>query len=136
VRDPRFSVLAADAKCVTVAALLAGGRLLVFDGERPEAPDDNVTTQVLLALVELPSPAFEPPEAGRMTAAPLDPGPSLATGTPTWFRAETTHGDAVWDGTCGPMGDPVLEKYDMFVGDVEADGEFEVGRLVYVERRR
>lgn len=137
MRDPRFSVLAADAKCQTVSALLAGGRLLVFDGERPEEPDDNVTTQTLLAVVELPSPAFGTPDMGRMAAVDLEPVPSLATGEPTWFRAETHDGVAVWEGTCGRKADPALEKYDMFVdGPVEADGEFEVTHLVYVERRR
>ena len=136
MRDPRFSVLAADAKCRVVASLLEGGRVLFFDGERPASVDDNVSTQTLLAVVELGDPAFELPRDGRMLACPTPSVPAVAGGVPTWFRCEMVTGDVVFDGTVGLRRDPLLETFDAYVdGPCEAEAEFSIGRFAYVERR-
>lgn len=137
MRDARFSGFLAASKAHAVAAHLDGAVVEVYDGERPEHPEDNVSTQVLLARLELPDPAVEEITSdGAVVIRPPDAVPALASGTPTWFRCLTSFGTLLFDGTVGPRLDPLLEAYDMFVdGPVEADGEFEVTRFVYVERR-
>jgi hypothetical protein len=135
MRDARFSVLAANEKCRVIAELLKGGRLLVLDGERPDSPDEAVSTQVCLVAFDLGNPVFDDPDDGRMVAAPIGSAPALATGTPTWFRCEDMHHDAVLDGSVGPTDDPG-GWYDMLCDGIEAGGEVEIESFVYVERRR
>lgn len=149
MRSPRFSDRCLNAKADAACALLGGGYLLLYDGARPESADDLVDQaeeEVPLAVVRLRSPAFQPANHGRATARAVESVPGLRSGAPTWFRAVTKLGEAVFDGTCGPapiieLGEAVFdgargEEFDMYVnGEIEVDGEVRVLRLVYAESR-
>src|SRR5689334_9212109 len=138
MHDPRFSVLAVDLKASALLSWLDNGWLNIFDGERPDGPDENVGTQVLLARLQLGAPAFTEPSNGCAAATPVEPSPALASGRPTWFRLETKDGTALIDGTVGgSWSENTEEAFDFTInGDIEAEGLVRVERLVYREQKR
>lgn len=103
-------------------------RVLIFDGQQPESPDDNLSTQTLLAALTVSAVEF--PDDGTLVLLTADSSPAIAGGTPTWFRIEDRRGKAILDGACGPNGDMNVE------GDIEADGEVRVESIVYRESRK
>src|SRR6266853_1784361 len=89
---------AADALC----ALLNGGNVRLYDGARPITADTAVTTQVLLASPTFANPAFAASVSGVATAhAVVSDTNAAASGTTTWFRAVTSGGASVCDGSVG-----------------------------------
>ena len=89
---------AADALC----ALLDGGHVRIYDGTRPTTADTAITTQVLLAAPTFGTPAFAAAIAGVSTANALtDDTDAVASGTASWFRAVTSGGASVCDGSVG-----------------------------------
>jgi hypothetical protein len=98
------ATLAADAVCAT----LNSGFLDIYDSTgtgQPATPDTAVTTQVKLARLALNSTAFGGATNGVATAnAIVSDAAADATGTPTWCRAVTSGGTAVFDGSAGASG--------------------------------
>jgi hypothetical protein len=85
--------------------VLYGGKLRIYDGAQPDAADDAVTGQTLLAELTFGNPAFGPPSAGVATANAITADASAnATGTATWFRAASSGGVTVFDGSVGANG--------------------------------
>jgi hypothetical protein len=102
--SPRLTDLAANAAADAVAALLAGGEVRIYDGGQPATADTAITTQTLLVACALGSPAFGAASGGVVTANPVADGTAVATGTAAWFRAVTSGGAGVFDGSVGTSG--------------------------------
>lgn len=133
MRDFRRSRLAADAAAGAVCGLLDGGRLLLYDGRKPADPDAPAD-QVPIAAMFFDNPSFRRDGSGRAEAMDIYPDLQVRReGRPTWFRAVTHLGAAVFDGTVGPSGG--AERYDLELDsvDVTLDDEVRVERLVYIE---
>lgn len=82
------------------------GVLKVYAGTQPADPDATPGTATLLASMTLQSPAFgTAADAGGSATATVNGTPSdtsaNASGTATWFRAETSGGAGVIDGDAG-----------------------------------
>lgn len=79
------------------------GTIKIYDGVRPANPNAAITG-TLLATVTLANPAFG--SAVNGVAALSDPAAvtAVATGTATHFRAATSGGTAVFDGSVTPTG--------------------------------
>lgn len=95
------SVAARNVEVMATTARMNGGYLRVYNGARPAAPEDPVTTQTLLAELRFSSPAFGNPVNGAAVANPIAPETNVrASSTPTWFRALEADGTtAVLDGS-------------------------------------
>lgn len=111
---------AADAVVDLIDAGDGAGSLRIYDGTRPAGPDTAVTTQTLLAEIELADPAFGSASNG---VAALD-ATSLSTtgeadGTATWFRILDADETAILDGsvsTTGGGGDLTLNTTTISIG--------------------
>lgn len=100
--NPKFSNAAVNAKVDAQAALLNGGFMDVYDGTQPATADTAVGAQVKLARLTFGNPAFGAGVAGVATANPITQDSSAdASGTATWFRALTSGGNPVMDGSVG-----------------------------------
>lgn len=101
-----ISVASANAALDALCALLNGGKLRIYDGTKPDSPDDAITTQNLLAEIGIGNPAFGAADAGVATANALTKDSDAdATGTASWYRAFKSDGTtAVCDGTVGTSG--------------------------------
>jgi uncharacterized protein (UPF0261 family) len=85
--------------------VLNGGYLEFYTGAQPATPDVAVTSQTLLATLDLSATAFSATSAGTKTANAITSGTAVATGTATWARAYKSDGTtAVIDGSCGTSG--------------------------------
>lgn len=141
MRDPAFSDLCVDAKADAALRLLDGGYLRIYDGLKPDWPDDRVLDQVCLAVLAFGTPAFAPSRKGRASAYAFLPRLADRQGTPAWFRTFTAAGQVMFDGTVGlrdaRTNDGDREEYDMYVdGDLFEGGEVTVETFDYVERKR
>lgn len=83
-------------------ALLDGGKLRIYDGTQPATADTAIGAQVLLAELTFGSPAFAASAAGVAEAEAItEESAAIATGTATWYRAVTSGGAAIFDGSVG-----------------------------------
>lgn len=93
---------AASAACDVVTALLNNGFLDIYDGTQPANANTAVTSQTKLARLSFGATAFGAASNGVATAnAITSDSDADATGTASWFRACTSGGTAVYDGTVG-----------------------------------
>ena len=108
-----ISNAAAIAACDGVVDLLDGGAgaalVRIYDGAQPANPDVAIGGQTLLAELTCTDPAFgaaaDAGPGGRATAnAVTDDASANATGTASWFRAVTSAGTAVIDGSVSTSG--------------------------------
>jgi len=97
---------------------LDGGFIELYTGSQPASPDVAVTTQVLIAKLQLSSPAFTNAAAGTKTANMIPSAVAVASGAPTWFRAyQSDSSTAVDDGSAGISGcDMTLNDADFVLG--------------------
>jgi len=101
----KLSNAAVNAKADALAALLNSGFLDIYDGAQPTTADTAVGAQVKLARLPFGNPAFGAAAAGVATANAITPDSSAdATGTAAWFRAVTSGGAAVMDGSVATAG--------------------------------
>jgi len=97
-----LSAAAVTAMADALGTLLDGGAVHIYAGTRPATPDVAITTQTLLATVPFANPAFSAAVAGVITAhAMTDDADCAASGTAAFFRAVTSGGDSVCDGSVG-----------------------------------
>ena len=79
------------------------GRLRLYTDPRPAGPNVGITTQTLLADIQLNDPAFS--NSGGVltliTSPPVSDPSADATGTATWGRIVDSDGNAVIDGNVG-----------------------------------
>lgn len=102
---------AADAivDLIDVGTTNANGKLRIYDGTQPANPDVAVTTQNLLAELDLSNPAFgaaaDGDPGGLATANSItDDSSADATGTASWFRVVDRDENAIIDGSVGTSG--------------------------------
>lgn len=89
------STVARNAKAAAWATLANAGILRIYDGTQPATPQTAISTQVLLASVTLPNPAFGSPSTGTVTANAITPVTTAAAGTATWYRLFQSDGTTV-----------------------------------------
>lgn len=114
--------------CDAVVDALDGGTgagvLKIYDGTQPSGgPDASAGTATVLAELTLSDPAFgdasDAAPGGQATANSIsDDSSANASGTATWFRAETSGGTAVIDGDAGTGtgNDLVLDSANISAG--------------------
>ena len=100
---------AASAACDAITALLNNGFLDIYDSTggtgQPATADTAIGSQVLLAHLPLSATAFAGAVNGQATANAITSDTSAnADGTATWFRATTSGGTGVIDGSVGTSG--------------------------------
>lgn len=107
--NTKLSVAAAIAACDAIVDKIDVGAgtaaIKIYDGSKPATPDVAVSSQVLLATLNLANPAFGGAVSnsgnGTATANAVSNGTAVATGTASWFRVLDRNGAAVIDGTVG-----------------------------------
>lgn len=101
-KNPKLSMAALSAQADVIATLLNGGTVEIRTGTQPASPD-AAATGTLLAVLAFANPAAAAPASnGVVTFATMVPEDQvLDTGTAAWFRAKTSGGTAVLDGTVG-----------------------------------
>src|ERR1044071_4130976 len=97
----KLSNAAASAAASPVAVLANGGTINIYDGTRPTNANTAVTTQVLLASLTLPSPAFTTATNGQCTAHTISSVTASGTGVATWFRMLKSDATVILDGNVG-----------------------------------
>lgn len=101
MKNLRLSDIAANAAVEAVGKLLDGGWIDIYEGTQPATANSPLPTGTkLLASVQFANPAFQAPEGGRATSAPLLPDHDAAqTGRPQWYRLyRADHATPVQDG--------------------------------------
>src|SRR5213596_2436133 len=97
-----LSAAAASAAADALTALLNGGRVRLYTAPRPATADTALTTQVLLASPTFANPAFAAAVSGVATAhAIVSDSDAAASGTADFFRAVTSGGATICDGSVG-----------------------------------
>jgi len=113
-----------DESDVTVNKL-DGGKVRLYDGTRPNTPNDAITSQNLIVEITLGSPAFGAAGAtalGQADLASVVSGIVAIAGTMSWFRLLESDGTTVAiDGDVteeGFGGDIEVERAAVLVGEV------------------
>lgn len=97
------SYAAANAQASALAALAAGGTMVVYSGAQPPTPETLPGASVLLATFALGSPAFGAPISGQLTLITPAPATIAATGVASWFRMSSADDTALFDGNIGTV---------------------------------
>jgi hypothetical protein len=87
-----------DAAVALIDADAGAGTIKIYDGTMPASPNTGITTQTLLATVNLATTSFAAGSSG--VAVGTDPASvtAVATGTAAWCRVADNTGDPVIDG--------------------------------------
>lgn len=123
MRDPKVSILAADAQAAAVAALLSSGWMRFFS-ESGE----------LLSQLRFQADAFMPPENGAVISMPLAPDmEARGGGVATRFEAQTESGEMVFGGSVGVLGDEPGQYDYEFVNSamIHPGSEVHVASIAY-----
>lgn len=100
--DFDISNAAASAAADATLAVVNGGTLRIYSGVKPATPDDALSGNTLLAQLGFGSPSFGSASNGVATNNVLTSDSNApATGTAAFFRAYSSGGAAVFQGTCG-----------------------------------
>lgn len=100
--DFDISNAAASAAADAATALVNGGTLRIYSGTKPTTPDDALSGNTLLASLGFSATAFGAAANGAATANAITSDTNApATGTAAFFRAYSSGGTAVFQGTCG-----------------------------------
>ncbi len=89
---------------------LGSPKLRIYDGTRPATAEEAITSQTLLAEIDLPVPAFTvadaaPGAALNLNGLPLSDAAAAAGGTATWFRVSNRDNVTQFDGFAGDAAD-------------------------------
>jgi len=101
--NPFLSDAAANAAANAVCALCNGGTIEVRSGAQP-ANANQAASGTLLVTLTFAATAYGAAAAGVATANAIGSANAVATGTAAWFRAKTSGGGAVYDGSVGTSG--------------------------------
>ena len=100
----RRSALAANAAVDAELALLNGGYLRIYSGPQPASADDSISNQKLLVELRFSDPAFSPAIDGEAVSKSIAVAKVQKEGHAKWFRASTSEGGTVFDGSVGTDG--------------------------------
>lgn len=99
--NSQYAAATRTALATALAALCNGGTLKIYDGAQPANAGTAVTTQVLLATLTLPNPAFTEASGVLTLASAIADVAAVAAGTASWFRIASSGGATVCDGSVG-----------------------------------
>jgi hypothetical protein len=98
--NPFLSDVAAKAAADAVCALCNGGTIQIRSGTQP-ANANATATGTLLVTLSFGNPAFAGAVGPLATANAIGGANAVATGTASWFRAFSSTGQALFDGSVG-----------------------------------
>lgn len=98
------------ARSASMLPLLAGGKLTIYDGEKP-TPGAAITDQVALLEYDLETPAGTVVDDTLTFDIPI-PSAGLATSTASWGRMTSSTDVVLIDGDCGVFGSGALFVLD------------------------
>lgn len=107
----RFTTARRTARGSLHAGWLDGGTLHAYDSPVPTDGDTALTTQTLLAVYELPSPAGAV-NNGIFTAGSIAAATNLANGTVAFVRAFDSSDVAIGDYDAGSVGSGAAAEFD------------------------
>ncbi len=107
----RFTAARRTSRGTQHAGWLDGGTLHAYDAPVPANGDTALTTQTLLAVYALPSPAGTVTN-GVFTAAAIAPATNLANGTVAFVRAYDSSDVAIGDYDAGAVGSGEAAEFD------------------------
>lgn len=111
-----------------ISALGNAALIEIYDGTKPAGPGTAVTTQTKLGTLTGGSPFAPGTSGGVITANAITQDSSAdATGTATWYRAKTSGGTAILDGTVGTSG----ADLNLNTASIVAGGPIAVTSLTY-----
>ena len=103
-----ISASARNAACDAIVDLIDIGTgisyLKIYSGTKPANPGTAVSTQVLLASLAFPNPAFGTSANGVATAGTITNETNTVDGVATWFRLCDRNGTGIRDGTIATSG--------------------------------
>ena len=103
-----ISASARNAACDAIVDLIDIGTgisyLKIYSGTKPANPGTAVSTQVLLASLAFPNPAFGTSANGFPAAGTITNETNTVDGVATWFRLCDRNGTGIGDGTIGTSG--------------------------------
>ena len=101
----RTAVAARDAAVDAIVRRCDGGTITIYTGPQPATPEAP-PLGAELAIGRFGTPAFGRPENGVAVALTIEDEPAIARdGRASWFRVADGNGAAIWDGSCGTVGD-------------------------------
>lgn len=121
MNSSKITATVANNMLATLQANAAGGSIVIRSGTQPANGGDNPTDGAVLATFALPTPAFNAPVGGVMSAAAIDPVTATGTGTATWFRIFKADGvTPLLDGSVGTAGcDLNIANTSITTGDTQ-----------------
>jgi hypothetical protein len=129
----KISAGLADLLATVISDQADGGKLRIYDGVQPASPDDapETTGAVLLAELQLSSPAFSPPDNGLIVANEIAADPlARASGYAGWFRLFKADGiTPLIDGSVGNLYDTADLNFDST--DIRFGGSVTVEAMVF-----
>lgn len=124
---------ARDAAINAITATLNNGSVRIYSGTAPTDADTALSGNTLLAQATLGATAFGAASSGVATANAITADSSAdATGTPTFFRALTSGGTVVYQGTAGASGQE-LNLSDLSGGQILAGGSVSISSLTITQ---
>lgn len=86
--NTQMATTALFAEATALAALIANGKMAVYDGAQPANGDGVITSQQLLATLSFPALSSITVSGGTISTSSMIQGVGLVTGTntPTWAR--------------------------------------------------
>lgn len=103
-QNPKLSTASRNLGLNAALDVLNGGTVKFYDGTKPATPDVAVTTQNLLATLNLGNPAMSAASGGTKTGNAITSANATANGTCTWARLCKADGTAVYDVEVGTSG--------------------------------
>lgn len=127
-RNTQLSNALVNAQADLLARQLDAGFLRIYDGAQPASADTAITTQLMLAELELPDPSAAAAVDGVLTFTPA-PAVAEAASAAAWYRLFKVDGStAVLDGSVGVTGSTAnlqLSTVDLIVGAIVAVTAFQ-----------
>ena len=98
-----ISYLGANAQAIAAGGLANGGLLNLYSGPQPATPETaiNTASNTLLLQASFGNPAFGSATNGIVTTGTLGVVAIQNSGTANFFRAVSTSGSALFDGSVG-----------------------------------
>jgi hypothetical protein len=105
-RDVRMGPIALHRQAEAIADLFAGAWMRIYDGQRPEGPEDAPVGSTLLVELRFPGADQIRCSDALITCGALEASPARASGRPRWYRIVSPGPPTVTilDGYCGEKG--------------------------------
>jgi hypothetical protein len=129
--NSKLSNHAASIAANAVTPLLNDGWLEIYGGPQPPTADAIVPAHELLATLRFWQHAFSRAFNGVAAANEIATAVADRDGIATWFRATTSEGVPVFDGSVGTGGC----NLNLSTVDIEAGAEISISEFTYVQEK-